>query len=250
MSAIAAIWLRNFLYFRKTFIVIVFWTVFEPVLYLFAFGLSIGKLIGALDGVDYIQFYVPALLTTTAMTISYLESTYSTFTKLKHQKTYFTIYLTPVKVKEIVLAEVLWFTSKGAFGFLSVALVASIFGAFRPDNLIMTFLTLILTSFMFASIGVLVASFAKNYESFTYSVSGFMVPMSLFSGTLFPLNQMPEWLQSLAYFLPLIHSVKLVRGFVLGQDPEYVTLHFLYILIVTIISLLWGFRRMSDRIET
>jgi lipooligosaccharide transport system permease protein len=52
---------------------------------------------------------------------------------------------------------------------------------------------------------------AKNYDSFIFSTSGIIVPMSLISGTYFSLNQTPEFIKVLAQLLPLTHAVSLTR---------------------------------------
>ena len=135
MKGILAVWLRNFLYFRKSLIATFFWAAFEPILYLFAIGFSLGKSIGNFEGVSYVEFYVPALLTTTAMMVGYLESTFGSYTKMTYQSTYKTIFLTPVAAHEIVLGEVIWCASKAAFGFFCVGVVASAFGALKTGHM-------------------------------------------------------------------------------------------------------------------
>lgn len=218
MAGALSVWLRNFLYFRKAFLVTFFWTAFEPMLYLFAIGFSLGRAIGNFEGVPYVDFYVPALLCNTAMMVTYFESTYGGFTKLVHQRTFSTILLAPVSAGEIALGEMLWVASKGAFGFSCVGLVAAVFGSLPSENLPFAFLVLFLTGFMFAAFGLLAVTIVRSYDSFAYTISGLIVPMSLFSGTFFPLGDLPGWAQTVAWVLPLTHSVQAVRDLLLGRD--------------------------------
>jgi lipooligosaccharide transport system permease protein len=44
-----------------------------------------------------------------------------------------------------------------------------------------------------------------------------MMPLMLFSGTFFPLSQLPGWLRALAYATPLSHGVALCRALSLGS---------------------------------
>lgn len=249
MHGISAVWLRNFLYIRKYLLLNFFWAAFEPILYLFAMGFSLGKAIGNFDGVPYVQFYVPALLTTTAMTVGYFEGTFGTFTKLVYQKTYATIFLTPVSAQEIVIGEILFCASKCVLGFVCVALVALAFGAMPLSNLFAVFVCLFLTSMLFSTLGVLVASYAKKYDSFTYSISGFIVPMSLFSGTYFPLKDLPTWIQQVAWFLPLTHCVQLIRGLLLNQENPNTVLNLSYMITMTLITSVWGIKRVTEKLE-
>ena len=53
-------------------------------------------------------------------------------------------------------------------------------------------------------------------ELFNLPVFLFITPMFLFSGTFFPVENLPEWAQYLAVFLPLTHMVNLTRSLSLG----------------------------------
>ena len=56
------VWRRNFLFFRKTFLVSVFWTVLEPTMYLLAIGFGLGRFVEQIENLTFIEFYYPGLL--------------------------------------------------------------------------------------------------------------------------------------------------------------------------------------------
>jgi lipooligosaccharide transport system permease protein len=59
-----------------------------------------------------------------------------------------------------------------------------------------------------------------------------MVPLFLFSGTFFPISQLPGWLQPVAYVTPLWHGVALCRGLALGTaDLPGALVHVAYLLV-------------------
>jgi lipooligosaccharide transport system permease protein len=249
MHGVWAVWQRNFLFLRKSILLTFFWAAFEPILYLFAIGFSLGRSIGSFDGVRYVDFYVPALLTMTAMMVGYFEGTFGSFTKLVYQKTYATIFLTPVSAQEIVIGEILWCACKGLLGFICVGIVAIAFGALPMNNILLATAVLFLTSFLFSSLGMLMASIANKYDSFTYSISGFIVPMSLFSGTYFPLSDLPGWIQNIAYTLPLTHCVQLVRSLLLGREIPHLTFNLSYILTMTLGATVLAVKRVTNKLE-
>lgn len=226
------VWLRNWLYFKKTFLVSVFWIVLEPIFYLGAIGFGLGAFISTIQGMTYIEFFFPALLCSTVMMVSFFESTYGCYTKLTHQKTYSTIMLTPVGPEEIVIGEVFWAATKGFFGAIGVSVVAIFFGLIQGPEVLVALPVLFVLSFVFASFGMLMTSVAKNYDSFIFSTSGIIVPMSLLSGTYFPLEQLPLGFQYVAYAFPLTHGVAAVRG-ILTQNFEWVQLVHVLVLVVT-----------------
>lgn len=240
-------WLRNYLYFKKTWLVSFFWIVLEPLIYLGAIGYGLGAFVNNMGGVSYVEFFFPALLCSTAMMVSFFESTYGNFTKLTHQKTYVTILLTRMTPEEIVGGELLWGATKGMFGVFGVAVVASFFGLVNM-NIFAALPVLFLLCFLFSCLGMVATSWARNYDSFIYSTSGFIVPMSLLSGTYFPLEELPKGLHYFAYLLPLTHGVSAVRSIVGGQYTLLVLIHVLVMLIVSWILMNISFKRIGVRL--
>lgn len=210
------VWLRNFLFFRKTFLVSFFWTILEPTMSLLAIGFGLGRFVEQIEGLTFIEFYYPGLLATTAMMVSYFESTYPNYTKLTYQKTFSTILLTPITPRQILFGEILWSATKGLIGVCGVIFVSLFFGLFKMEVLY-TLPLLFLLCLIFAAFGLFMTSVAKNYDSFIFSTSGIIVPMSLISGTYFSLAQTPEIVRTLAQALPLTHAVTLVRSIIYRQ---------------------------------
>ncbi len=238
------VWLRNWLYFKKTFLVSVFWIVLEPIFYLTAIGFGLGAFISTINGMTYVEFFFPALLCSTVMMVSFFESTYGCYTKLTHQKTYATIMLSPVGPEEIVIGEVWWAATKGFFGAIGVSFVALFFGLIQGPQILAALPILFLLSFVFASFGMIMTSIAKNYDSFIFSTSGIIVPMSLLSGTYFPLEQLPIGVQYLAYIFPLTHGVAAVRATLSGQFALTDLIHILVLLILVLVLMRISIRRI------
>ena len=247
-SGIGSVWGRNFLYFKYTFLITVFWVIIEPSLYLFAIGKGIGVFVGDIDGRSYLEFFFPALLCTTGMLVAFFESTYASFTRMHHQKTFDTILLTPITADEIGLAEILWATSKGFLGILGVLLISSFLGLVNSVWILPCLLILFLNCWIFASLGILVTATVKHWDTFIYVQSGFVIPMSLFSGTYFPLYTLPDWIQSFAYLLPLTHSVMAVRSILDNEFTPLLVLNIGALLFLAIILSNLAIARLRRRI--
>ena len=101
---------------------------------------------------------------------------------------------------------------------------------------------------MFASIGLIVTALSPKIEAFNLPIFLFIFPMFLFSGTFFPLEQLPGWAHSLAMALPLTHTCALIRGACLGLTPPQLDWHLSYVLIGTptigILALRLMYRRL------
>lgn len=205
------VWYRNFLFFRKTFFVTLFWTVLEPLMYLTALGYGFGQYVPPIENLSFIDFYFPGLLCTTAMFVSYFEATYPNYTKLTYQKTYFTMLLTPLSASEVLAGEILWAATKGMIGIFGVQLIASFFGLFHWQ-FFLALPILFLLALCFATFGMLMVSVAKNYDSFIFSTSGLIIPLSLISGTYFSLNDIPIFFKWISYIFPLSHATEITRA--------------------------------------
>ncbi|MBX2987946.1 MAG: ABC transporter permease [Bdellovibrionaceae bacterium] len=206
------VWQRNFLHYRKTWMVSLLWTCLEPLMYLGAIGYGLGSYVSNMGGHSYVEFFFPGILTSTAMMVAFFEGTYGCFAKLNFQKTYATIMMSPVSAEEIVVGEILWTASKGLFGACGVALVASFLGLVDSWRIFPVLLILFGVSWFFAGLAMIVTTWVRNYDAFIYYISGFIIPMSLVSGIYFPIEQLPNGIRHLTWLLPLTHAVSAVRG--------------------------------------
>lgn len=242
------VWQRNFLYFKKTWLVSLFWIVLEPTIYLGAIGFGLGAFVSNMNGLSYIEYFLPALLCSTAMLVSFFEGTYGAYTKLTHQKTYSTIMLSQVSPEEIVFGEVLWAACKGFFGVLGVIIVASFIGLIDNWNILVVMPLLFVINWVFASFAMIVTSLAKNYDSFIYSTSGIIVPMSLLSGTYFPLEQLPAGLRIVSWFFPLTHGVNSVRSILHGNYNWIVGVNIIVLIVLALLFTQISIKRISTRL--
>ncbi|WP_413559332.1 ABC transporter permease [Bdellovibrio sp. HCB209] len=242
------VWQRNFLYFKKTMLVSLFWIVLEPAIYLGAIGFGLGSFVNNMGGMSYIEYFFPALLCTTAMMVAFFEGTYGNYTKLTHQKTYATIMLTRVGPEEIVAGELMWAATKGFFGVVGVTIVAVFFGLVDSYKILLVLPILFLISTLFSCIGMIFTSIARNYDSFIYSTSGLIVPMSLLSGTYFPLDQLPSALRYIAYLFPLTHGVAAVRGILHDGNGIKIGIHILILLVLTWVCMNVSFHRIRNKL--
>jgi lipooligosaccharide transport system permease protein len=247
-QGVKSVWMRNFLHFRYTLWVTLCWIFVEPFLYLLAIGYGIGNYVSDISGKSYIDFYFPALITVTAFSVPFFESTYNYYSKLTHQKTYQTILMTPVSASEILWAELLWGATKGILSCLAISVVARVLGIYHSWLIFPAFLILFLVAFIGSACGLLFTTFARNYDFFNYAISGFLLPMSFFSDTYFPIAQLPWGAKLLIQFFPLIHGVRSVRSLL---EPEYehnIVVSIVILLVFAVILTRWAYQRFRSLI--
>lgn len=241
---------RNFLYSRYTWLYTFIWTFIEPLLYLTALGYGLGSFIPEIQGQSYLDFYFPGLIAITAMFVPFFEATYTYYSKLRFEKTYNTILLSPISVSEILWGEILWAAFKGFFSGSGVALLGVILGILNGTQFLLCLSIIFMIAFVFGALGMLFTTMAKNYDFFYVAFSGLVLPMSLFSDTYYPMDKYPEQIQWALQIFPSVHGVKLLR-FLIHPPPTTQlpwlepALHFIALFFFLIIFTQISYRRFT-----
>ena len=211
-------WLTNY---RRTWRGSIYSSVLNPVLFLGAMGLGLGSLVnqhgtGQLGGVSYLAFLAPGLLAAAGMETAVGESTYPVYGSVKWNKTYQAAVASPLNPADIFHGHVLFVTLRLAMNCTVFLAVASAFGAIRSPWMIAAVPVAVLTGLAFATPIEAWAVTRKKDSSFAMIFRFGMIPLFLFSGTFFPITQLPPWFQPVAYLTPLWHGVSLCRALNLG----------------------------------
>lgn len=212
---------RNLLVWRKLAIPSLIGNIAEPLIILVAFGYGLGALVGEVEGLPYILFLASGSICMSAMNAASFEALYSAFSRMHVQKTWDGIMNAPVALDDIVLAEMLWAAMKSLFSAVAIALVLVLLGISRQPTLLLALPVLFLVGITFSSIALVFNALAKGYDFFTYYFTLVLTPMTFLSGIYFPLEQLPDWLETLARLLPLAAAVELVRPLVIGEMPAH-----------------------------
>lgn len=248
-SGIFQVWRRNYIHFRRYWVMNFLWIVLEPLLMLLAIGYGLGAFVSNIQGIAFVDFFFPSLLCISSMMVSFFEASYGNYSKLTHQKIYSSMILAPLDPRQVVLGEILWAASKGTMSAAAVALIAGVFGHLDNLMLIPAMAVIFLSSLVFASMGMVVASMVRNHDGILYPTSGFIIPMTLFSGTYFPIEHLPFGTKYLTYLMPLTHVVSSVRGLLLSGIPWWQMLfHILILAALTYFLARWAIERITKKL--
>ncbi len=212
-------WLTNY---RRTWKGSIYSEVLSPVLYLGAMGLGLGAMIdkhgtASLGHVSYLAFLAPGLLAATAMQTAMSESSYPVYGSVKWLKTYQAAIATPLRPADLFHGHLLWTTLRLAMGSAVFLVVMTAFGAVRSPWALACLPAAVLTGLAFAAPIEAYAMICKKDTSFSLLFRFGMIPLFLFSGTFFPVTQLPAVVRPLAYITPLWHGVALCRSLSLGD---------------------------------
>jgi lipooligosaccharide transport system permease protein len=211
-------WLMGY---RRTWRGSVVSSVLNPVLYLTALGIGLGKLVnrGNALGIPYIDFVAPGMLAVVSMQIGAFEASYPVMASIRWTRQYHAILATPLRIRDIVLGHQMYVASRvgAAAGVYLVALVA--FDAIRSPWAVLAWPVAILLGLSFSAPVSAFAAWLENEEGFNALFRFGITPLFLFSGTFFPLARLPQGIRELAYVTPLWHGVDLMRHLTLGTPP-------------------------------
>lgn len=246
------VWQRNFSIYRQNWKISFLPPLLEPLLYILAFGVGLAVMVGELEyggrQLSYTTFIAPALVSVAIMHNAFFETTYNSFVRMYYQKTFDALLATPLNLQEIIFGEMLWAATKSLIAATLMATVISLCGLFTfPDALLLIPLA-VLGGLMFAALGMICTALVPGIEMFNLPIFLGITPMFLFSGTFFPLQNLPGWAQGVAQLLPLTHLVTLVRGCALHSWPVSPWPSLLYLLVATLVLLPLAIALMVRRI--
>jgi lipooligosaccharide transport system permease protein len=215
---------------------------------LLSFGYGLKDLVGDItvagQPVGYVAFIAPALLATSAMNGAIYDSTMNVYFKLKHDRLYHGMLATSLGPMDVALGEISWALLRGlsySIGFMAIVaplgLIPSMWG-------ILAIPAAVLIALGFASFGMAVTSYMKSYQQLEV-VNVVLLPMFLFSGSFYPLDVFPEWLQTIIRLFPLAHAIDLVRGLTLGNISWALAGHAMYFVVMIVIGLFFTTRRLN-----
>lgn len=243
------VWMRDKDVFMKTYKVNFIPPLLEPVLYLLAMGFGLGLLVQPIEGFSYVQFIAPSLVAISMMFSSFFECTYASFVRMYYQKTFDAIIATPVNLEEVIAGEILWGATKSLINSSIVLAIITLFGLVLSPLALLILPLSFLVGLLFASIAMCFTAIVPNIDSFNYPQFLLITPMFLFSGTFFPLTNLPQLTQILAQlFLPLTHSVSLTRSLILGKLEFSLLLSLAWLMVVTIVFFILSINFMKKRL--
>jgi lipooligosaccharide transport system permease protein len=229
----------------------------NPVLYLISIGLGVGAYIDkntggmGVDGVSYITFLAPALLATAAIQGAIDESVYPTLEGFKWNKTFFSMNATPLSGNHIAMG--VFFNSLIRVIFTAVIywLVMLAFGVLESPRAWLAIFTAVMAGAAFGALMQALAGMLENEDVFFTVLGRFVImPLFLFSGTFYPLTNMPIYLQWIGWISPLWHATELGRWLSYGHEisSQMLYVHFIFLNSLLLIGIIASRRIFTKRL--
>jgi lipooligosaccharide transport system permease protein len=226
-----------------------------PFLTLAAMGVGLGGFVddnsgdSALGGVSYLAFIGPGLLAVTALQTAVFEATYPILGAFKWDKTYFAMAATPLRPVDIVNSQLVFLAFRVFLPctvFLGVLGLFGVVGSWTGAPLAV--LAAVLLGMAHAAPVAALSSRLRDESVFALVFRLGLLPMSLFSGAFFPIDELPKGVEWLAYLTPIWHGVELCRGLMLGSVGGADVWHVVYLAVFVALGWRWTVSGFAKRL--
>ena len=225
----------------------------NPLLYLAALGVGLGTIVDSSQntpgGVPYLDYIAPGLLAAAAMQTATIESSWPVIGAIKWTRTYYAMTATPLTERDVLIGHQLFVITRVFVASTAYLLVVAAFGAVNSWYGLFAIPVAVLVGTAFSFPMAAYAATREGDHSFPPIFRFVIVPMFLFSGTFFPVDQMPLALELAAYVTPIWHGVELCRQLTLGELELWPALgHVAYLLAWTVAGFLAARRTYRRRL--
>ena len=229
----------------------------NPVLYLASIGIGVGALVtrnvGAqgVDGVAYLTFLAPALLSTAAIQGAMEEVTFPTMHGFLWRKVFYAMNATAITGKQIAQGVIIAAMMRAIFTTTVYAIVLWICGAFTGPSALWALPASLFAGAAFAAVMLAVTVRFLKADSVFSLVNRFVIaPMFMFSGTYYPLESMPHALQAVGWLSPLWHATDIGRALMYGRpvSTSLMVIHFAYLSLMLAWGLHYSYKKFTERL--
>jgi len=242
------------LMYQRTWRASIWSSVFGPLFYLGAMGYGLGSLVdkngtASLGGVPYVVFVAPAVLAVQAMNSGLSNALFPVFGGMHWNKIYLAARATMLRPGDIFRGHLLFIMMRITMNSACFIILMAAFGLIRSPWAVLLLPVSALLGFAFATPSAAWAVTLDHDTQMNYPIRFGAVPLMLFSGTFFPITQLPGWIRPVAYATPLWHGVALCRALSLGDpDAGSAAINVGYLVAMAALGLWWGGRTYRGRL--
>lgn len=165
----------------------------------------------------FIDFFVPGIIAMAVMTSS-LSGAVTMNAELRQKGVIRKLSTTPITRTDWILSNILYQFLLAVIATVAILVVSYAVFSVRLQINAWLFVLIVLEVFAFGGIGMILARVAKEAESATAAANFIMFPMMFLSGSFFPLELMPGFLQTIARVLPLYYVNEGLRAAMVSVD--------------------------------
>ncbi len=207
-----------------------FTTAASPLTFFLIFAFGLKGYIRNVEGVSYVLFVAPGLISMAALEASWGASAWSLWYHRKHLRSIDEYRVNPITVHDIITGKIFGGFIKGAFKGLVVALmILPLTGMnFHTSGLFVYLTYVIFGSMIFSCIGIICGTLMDKPEQLGRTYSVLIMPLIFLGGMFFPIQIYPDPIQALVKLLPVTPVFDGARAALVMGNIEW---HYLAVLV-------------------
>jgi len=213
--ALKTIWIKECTRFLRIWVQTLVPPAITMSLYFVIFGNLIGSRIGQMGGFSYMEFIVPGLIMMSIITNSY-SNVSSSFFSAKFQRNVEELLVAPVPTWVIIMGFVGGGVARAMIIGVIVTFVSMFFVDVQIHNFFVIVATLIMTSVLFATAGLINGIYAKSFDDISVIPTFVLTPLTYLGGVFYSLSLLPEFWQTVSQANPIVYMVNGFRYGFLG----------------------------------
>lgn len=205
------VWQRELIRFRQDRLRAVA-ALLQPVLFLYVLGTGLSSLTdGATGGVDLKTFMFPGVLATSVL----FTATFSSASIVWDREFGFLreMLVAPIRRGSILVGKALGgATVATAQSLIILALAGTVGVPYDPTMMLILVGELFLLSFALCAVGLVIAARVQQIQSMMGVMQMLILPLSFLSGALYPVSNLPTWLEVVTLLNPVTYAVHAIRS--------------------------------------
>lgn len=201
----------------------------EPLIMLLAFGVGLGRQMGAMTWndlpIDYLTYLAPGILAYTSFMTAFFQSLFSAYIRMHFQKSWEGQLTTQVRLEHVVWGEALWSATMATAYAVMVCVVLIGFGLAGKLHLHWALLPTVIPLLFFAAlafsaIGLLFTALLPSMDHMSLPFFLVIMPLGFASSTYFPLPDVPV-LKQVVMLNPLNHLAEGLRWLLISGEVSW-----------------------------
>lgn len=203
-------------------------------LYILIFGFTLEQRISEIQGVSYTLFILPGLIMMNTLTNA-TANTSSSMLQMKLLQQLPDLLTAPLSGLEISLAYIIGGAVRGTVNGILVLCLGVFLIDFQVQDIIGTIGFIVLVSWAFASMGLILGQLAENWDQMAMMQNFFLTPLSFLGGIFYSIHMLPDWAQNLSFSNPIYYMINGIRFTMLGVSDSPVNTSFWMAFLLTVL---------------
>ncbi len=223
----------------------------SALLYILIFGQIIGRRIGMIDGISYIDFVVPGLLMMNVMQSAFGHSSSSLYFQ-RFARHIEEILTAPLSYLEIIIGYVAGGITRGLTVAAGVYAVALIFTVTSVEHIFLFVFYAISVALIFSLLGLLVGLWSESFEQLVIPQTFFIMPLTFLGGLFNSIHMLPANFQWLVRINPFFYFVDGLRYSMVGisESNQAIGVTLIFGLMIALGSVVWYLFKTGYKIRT